>query len=257
MITKVQSGSYQGLDYDVFNMTAKSGFQVTVTNVGCTIMKIMVPDRNGKLADVALGFDTVEEYIDDIRGRHFGAIIGRVANRVKDSKFTLQGKEISVTPNRPDGGSLHGGWVGFDMKAFASAIGSYNGHEALFFYYTSPDGEEGYPGNLNLRTVYYITDDGELFINYTATTDQTTACNITNHSYFNLKGHDCAQTIEDHIVTIKSDFYTKEMEGLYSTGEIVSIKGTPFDFNQEHTVSERINEEHDDLKLAGGYDLNF
>lgn len=253
MITLLQSGSYKGKDYVVYQMTS-GAFQAQVTNIGCAIMQLRVPDRSGVPADVVLGYDTVEEYID--QPKYFGAVIGRVGNRIKNSRFSIDGKSYAVTPTHPDGTSLHGGLYGFDTKAFAHAVGAYQGHEALHFYYTSADGEEGYPGNLTLQVTYWLTESGDLGLHYTATTDQATMCNITNHSFFNLLGEG-GGSIEGHTLWLDAGHYTDCDAGLNTTGEIKSVRGTALDFSVPTPIGARIDEDLDILRYGKGYDLNY
>jgi len=226
MITRICAGSYKGLEYGVYKVEA-GAYSMTVTNVGCAVMTLHAPDRDGRLADVVLGYDTVEEYID--KPKFFGAVIGRVGNRIRNAAFQLDGKTYHVAPTSPDGTSLHGGPQGFDKKAFSAQIGTYAGREALIFHYLSPDGEEGYPGNLNLTVIYTLSEDGALTMKYIATTDKPTLCNITNHSFFNLGGHDSG-TILDNVLTLSAKYYTVCDKSLNTTGEIAPVAGTALDF---------------------------
>ena len=253
MISKLFSGSYKGKDYEVYEI--KSGkYSMTVTNIGCAIMTFNAPDKNGNVADVVLGYDSVEEYID--KPKYFGAVIGRVGNRIRSSKFELDGEEYNVTPTAPDGTSLHGGIYGFDTKAFSVSVGEHDGKEALIMNYLSADGEEGYPGNLNLTVVYSLSEDGALLLKYIATTDKPTLCNITNHSFFNLKGHNTGDIL-DHVAQINADWFTPVDSSLNTNGTIASVKGTALDFAQPQRVGDRIDADEEPMKLAGGYDHNY
>ncbi len=253
MISRLFGGTYKGKDYSVYEFTAGK-YSMTVTNIGCAIMTFNAPDSKGNTADVVLGYDSVEEYIDD--PKYFGAVIGRVGNRIRNSRFTLDGAEYSVTPTSDDGTSLHGGVYGFDTKAFSTAIGEHQGKEALIFNYLSPHGEEGYPGNLNLTVIYSLCEDGSLFIKYIATTDMPTLCNITNHSFFNLKGHDGGE-ITGHHLKLNAGWYTPVDATLNTDGQIASVKGTALDFSTMTRLGDRIDADEEPIRLAGGYDHNY
>ncbi|MGI5899510.1 MAG: aldose epimerase family protein [Christensenellales bacterium] len=253
MITRLFGGTYKDKDYSVYEVTAGK-YSMTVTNIGCAIMTFNAPGKDGNVSDVVLGYDSVEEYIDN--PKYFGAVIGRVGNRIRNSRFVLDGKEYSVTPTSGDGTSLHGGVYGFDTKAFSTSVGLHEGKEALIFSYMSPDGEEGYPGNLNLTVIYSLGEDGSLLIKYIATTDKPTLCNITNHSFFNLKGHDGGE-ITDHHVQINADWFTPVDSTLNTDGQIISVKGTALDFTTMTRLGDRIDADEEPLRLAGGYDHNY
>jgi aldose 1-epimerase len=211
-----------------------------------------VPDKSGKLGDIVLGFDNVSgyqspEYVKS--GPYFGALIGRYGNRIKGGKFTLDGKEYKLaTNNGPN--HLHGGVKGFDKVVWQAQPGSSADGQNLTLTYTSKDGEEGYPGNLQVQVVYTLTNDDALRIDYTATTDKATPVNLTNHSYFNLN-HGTTKDVLNHQVTLNADRYTVVDAGLIPTGELRPVKGTPFDFTTPHTIGERIGQ------VEGGYDHNW
>lgn len=254
MIKLIKSGVYKGKDWVVYEVTNDLGMSVTVTNIGCCIMTLNVPDKNGKIDDIVLGYDTVEEYLD--KPNYFGAVIGRVGNRIKDGHFMIDGREYDVTLTAPNV-SLHGGKEGFDVRAFTHCIGKYNGYEALIFNYTSIDGEEGYPGDLSLKVVYCLTDDGELILNYTATTTDATPINITNHSFFNLAGHTSGECT-DNIMWINADYFTDTDEDQNTNGAILPVWNTPLDFNEPTVIGERIDDEScQAIKLGKGYDHNY
>ncbi|HUS36550.1 MAG TPA: aldose epimerase family protein [Verrucomicrobiae bacterium] len=231
----------------LYTLKNSKGMTVKVTDYGLIITEILVPDRNGKTGDVVLGFDNLEQYL---KGHpFFGAIAGRYANRIAKAKFSLDGKEYTLAANNGKN-HLHGGKVGFDKKLWAAEqLQSIPDRTAIAFKYTSKDGEEGYPGNLALTVVYTLTDDNELIIDYSATTDKKTVINVTNHSYFNLAG---SGDVLEHELQIEADQYTPVDSELIPTGEIASVKGTALDFTSPHKIGERIEKTG-----LGGYDHNF
>jgi len=246
-ITKEAFGKTpDGQEAFLFTLTNKSGMQAKITNYGGTIISLMVPDANNNFADVVLGFDNLDDYIKD--NPFFGCIVGRYANRIANGKFKLDDVEYNLAIN--DGpNSLHGGLKGFDKVVWqVQELMSEDG-PALKLTYTSPDGEEGYPGNLKCSVTYTLTNSNELRIDYYAVTDKTTVINLTNHSYFNLKGYDTPDMLEQ-LLYINADNYTVDDENLIPTGEIESVKDTPLDFTCEMPIGSRIEE-------VGGYDLNY
>jgi aldose 1-epimerase len=217
---------------------------IKITNWGGIVTHLLVPDASGKLDDIVLGFDTLEPYLS--RHPYFGALIGRYGNRIGKAQFTLAGKQYKLSANEGKN-QLHGGFTGFDMVAWeAEELPSGDG---LKLTYLSQDGEEGYPGNLACTVQYVFNDKDELSIEYTATTDKPTVVNLTNHSYFNLKGAGNGDIL-DHSVTIKADKYTLVDAEQIPTGELKAVKGSVMDFNQPRVISEGIAE-------AGGYDHNY
>ena len=240
-----------GTPVTAYTLLNKNGVKAKVITYGGIVTELHAPDREGKFADVVLGFDTLKGYLDG--HPYFGAITGRVANRIKDAKFTLDGKEYTV--GKPNDGphSLHGGKSGFDKKVWKGEPSLTPNGPALKLTYTSKDGEEGYPGTLSCTVTYTLTNDNALRIDYLATTDKPTVANITNHSYFNLAGHNSG-TILDHIVRLVADKYTPGDDTLLPTGAIAPVAGTPFDFTKPTAIGERIKE----IKATPvGYDLNY
>jgi aldose 1-epimerase len=236
-----------------FTLTNSSGAVVKLISRGATIKEWHVPDKNGESADVVFGFDDIAGYESPANG-YFGTIAGRVANRIAGGKFSLDGKDYTLAVN--DGpNALHGGIkrsfdkVVWNGKPFESEDG-----EGVVFTYTSPDGEEGYPGTLNAKVIYTLTDKDELRIDYEATTDKATPINLTNHAYFNLSGAG-SPTINNHELMLKADHYTPVDSTLIPTGEIAPVAGTPFDFREFHAIGERV----DQLGTGegAGYDHNF
>lgn len=246
-ISKVKFGELNGEVIYAYTLTNKSGFSVEILNFGGIIRKIIY-----KNTDVVLGRDTLEEYINN--EGYFGALIGRNSNRIKDSKFVFGGKEYKLYAN--DGkNNLHGGKTGFDKKIWD--VKEIDGDEpALVLSYISPDGEEGFGGNLNVEVTYTVTEDNSIIIQYSGIADCDTVFNMTNHSYFNLNGHNSG-SIEKHSLWINSDFYTPNSEECIPTGEILSVKNTPFDFNVEGVLSDRFNSGYPQIEMFGGFDHNF
>jgi aldose 1-epimerase len=240
-----------GIGIDQYILSNAAGMTAKIITYGAILTELDVPDRNGKLDDVVLGFDNLKDYLE--RNPHFGAIVGRVANRIAKGKFTLDGKEYTLALNNGPH-SLHGGLKGFDKQIWrAEAKPTPNG-AAVELHYVSKDGEEGYPGNLRVTVVYTLTNDNALRLDYTAQTDKTTPVNLTNHTYFNLAGAKSGDIL-DHEVMIAADKYTPTDDTLIPTGEIKPVKDTPLDF----TTPQRIGARIDQLKSypGGGYDHNF
>jgi aldose 1-epimerase len=204
------------------------------------------------MADVVLGFDHLDDYLGN--DPFFGALVGRYANRIDKARFTLDGVEYKLAKNDGEN-SLHGGLKGFDKKAWKAREPSKD-HPALELTYLSKDGEEGYPGNLNVKVVYTLTDSNELRIDYTATTDKNTVLNLTNHSYFNLAGQGSGDVLK-HVLMINADRFTPIDAALTPTGELRSVAGTPLDFRKPTAIGARIDDDNEQLKFGKGYDHNF
>jgi aldose 1-epimerase len=240
-----------GQDVDLYVLTNANGMKVKIITYGGIITEIWAPDKNGKLADVVLGHDNLKGYLDG--HPYFGAIVGRVANRVAKGKFTLDGKEYSLAVNNGPN-SLHGGKKGFDKVVWKVKQSKQDeGKPVLDLEYVSKDGEEGYPGELKVNVRYELTDANQLTIGYSATTDKATPVNLTNHSYFNLAGHDAGDILGQEL-QINADKYTPTDDTLIPTGKIEPVKGTPFDFIKPAKIGAHIKE----LKgEPGGYDLNY
>ncbi|WP_460614487.1 aldose epimerase family protein [Hymenobacter seoulensis] len=240
----------EGTEVQLYTLTNAHGLKVSITNYGGTITSLMVPDKAGKLGDVVLGFDQVSGYQSPEflkSGPYFGALIGRYGNRIAKGQFTLDGKQYTLAKNNGEN-TLHGGKKGFDKVVWQAEPGTSAEGQTLTLTYLSKDGEEGYPGNLNVTVVYTLTADDALKIDYSATTDKATPVNLTNHAYFNLSG---GNDVLGHQVTIPADRYTVVDAGLIPTGELRPVKGTPFDFTTPHTIGERIGQ------VPGGYDHNW
>jgi aldose 1-epimerase len=243
----------EGTPVNLYTLRNAKGMKVAITNYGGIVVSIEVPDRSGKPGDVVLGFDSLDGYL----GKHpyFGAIVGRYANRIAKARFTLDGKEYKLAANDGEN-ALHGGLRGFDKVVWQANEFAEMGRRGIVLTYLSRDGEEGYPGNLSVTVRYTLTDDNELNIEYSATTDKTTILNLTNHSYFNLAGQGAGDVL-GHEVTINADRFTAVDATLIPTGELRFVKGTPFDFSTPTTIGARINADDEQIKLGGGYDHNF
>ncbi len=231
----------------LFTLKNKNGVEIRITNYGGIVTAIIVPDKNGEFDDIALGFNNLESYIAG--HPYFGAIVGRCANRIAEGKFTLNGKTYQLAANNGPN-HLHGGIEGFDKKVWEADDAAGPDSVSVILTYHSPDGEEGYPGNLDTRVIYTLNNDNELIINYEARTDQSTPINVTHHSYFNLAGEGKGD-IYSHLLTIDADRYTVVNENLIPTGELRPVDNTPMDFREAHTIGERIN------LVKGGYDHNY
>jgi aldose 1-epimerase len=252
---KVQKQSFgktaDGTAVDLFVLTNASGATAKVMSYGVTITELHVPDRNGKLGDVVLGHDTLQDYLAG--HPFFGCICGRVANRIAKGKFTLGGKEYTLHVNNGPN-SLHGGKKGFDKYVWKpEPVQSADG-AAVKFSHTSPDGDEGYPGTLSVTVTYTLTNQNELKIDYTATTDKATPVNLTNHSYFNLAGAGSGDIL-GHELMLAADRYTPTDETLIPTGELKPVRGTPLDFTTPTPIGARITQLP--AFTGGGYDHNF
>jgi aldose 1-epimerase len=240
-----------GVAVDQYNLTNSTGTTARIITYGAILTELDVPDRDGKLGDVVLGFDNLKDYLE--KNPFFGAIAGRVANRIAKGKFTLDGKEYKLAVNNGPN-ALHGGLKGFDKVVWKTEPEEVRDGAAVKLTYVSKDGEEGYPGNLTATVVYTLTNDNALRIDYTATTDKATPVNLTNHTYFNLAGAK-SEDILDHELMIAADKYTPADDTLIPTGEIKPVKNTPIDFTKPRRIGERIDQLKD--YPGGGYDHNF
>ncbi|MBL4675139.1 MAG: galactose mutarotase [Mucilaginibacter sp.] len=240
-----------GKQTHLYILKNKNGVEAAVTNYGGRIVSLLVPDKDGKLTDVVLGFESVDGFINS-KEPYYGATIGRYGNRIAKGKFKLDGKDYTLATNNGVN-ALHGGHPGFqevvwDAKQIDSAT--------LELSYLAKDMEGGFPGNLNVKVIYQITDDNSMKVSYSATTDKNTVVNLTNHAFFNLNG-ESSGTILDHLVQIHADDYTPVDSTLIPTGKIEAVAGTPFDFTKPTKIGDRINQENEQLKDGKGYDHNF
>jgi aldose 1-epimerase len=246
-----------GRQTHLYTLENARGFRADISDFGGIVVNLFVPDKNGRLADVSLGFDNAPQYLKE--SPYFGALIGRYGNRIASGQFTLDGQTYTLATNNAPGGipcSLHGGKVGFDKVLWTAQPTVRDGNPTLVLTYVSRDGEEGYPGNLTAEVTYTVTPQNELRIDYQATTDRATPVNLTNHTYFNLQGEG-EGTVLDHVLTLRASRTTPVNAGLIPTGEIVPVAGTPLDFTSPHAIGERIGAENEQLHFAGGYDHNW
>src|SRR5512133_3730978 len=237
---------------ETFTLANERGMEVRFIAYGGIIVSVRVPDRNGVFADVTPGYDSLEAYEQD--GRYFGALIGRYANRIGGARFSLDGVEYALTPNER-GNQLHGGPGGFHRVTWRVAPFR-NPRAGAVLSHRSDDGDQGFPGTLDVRVTYRLTQANELIVDYEAATDAPTPLTMTQHAYFNLAGHD-AGNICDHELTLFATHFTPVDAELIPTGEVRSVAGTPFDFTTPHRIGDRIEERDEQLRVGYGYDHNF
>jgi aldose 1-epimerase len=246
-------GKVDGKSVALYTLTNDSGMEMSVTEYGGIVTSFFAPDRTGKMDDIVLGYDNVEGYVKN--NPFFGAIIGRYGNRIGKARFSLGGKEYSLSVN--DGPNcLHGGAKGFDKVVWNSREIQRNDAVGVEFTYISKDGEQGFPGNLNATVVYWLTNKNEFAIEYAAATDKETVVNMTQHNYWNLSGENSGDILS-HELTIYADTYTPGDAGLIPTGELASIKGTPMDFTRPTMIGARIGADFEPLRFGKGYDHNW
>jgi aldose 1-epimerase len=238
-------GTHDGKAVKLYTITSSQGLVLKATNYGAIITELHVPDAKGEMADIVQGFDTLDEYVKS--SPYFGATIGRVVNRIKNAKFQFEGKNYTLAANDPPN-HLHGGKKGWDKVVWNADTQLSGAGPQIIFTYTSPDGEEGYPGKVEAKVVYTLTNENELKVEMSATTDKATLINMAHHTYWNLAGH-ASGTITDHELTLMADKYTPA-PGLVPTGEVKDVQGTPFDFTQAKLIGK-------DLEAAGGNPVGF
>lgn len=253
--TKVSSADFKGVvegdSVNFYVLTNANGLEVTFTNYGQRLVSLYVPDKNGKFEDIVLGYATLDNYLNSPRS-FFGSIVGRYGNRIAKGSFSIGDATYSLAKNDNEN-HLHGGEKGFESVVWNVDKATSNSIE---FSRVSPDMEEGYPGNLDIKVSYVLTNDNELKINYKATTDEPTVVNLTHHSFFNLKGEGNGN-VNDHVLMINADNYTPIDAGLIPTGEIDKVANTPFDFTKPKAIATDIDADFEQLKLGNGYDHNF
>jgi aldose 1-epimerase len=251
-IARQPFGTVDGAPVELYTLRNAHGVEAQISNYGGIVTSLRVPDRNGRIDDVVLGYDDLAGYLRDTP--YFGALIGRYGNRIAKGRFALNGQTFQLaTNNYPN--ALHGGLKGFDKRVWQATPRTTPQGQALELRYVSRDGEEGYPGTLTVLAVYTLTKDNALRLDYTATTDKDTVLNLTQHSYFNLAGQG-AGDILGHVVMISADRYNPVDSTLIPTG-IASVDGTPFDFRKPTAIGARINQENEQLKFGKGYDHNW
>lgn len=236
---------------DLYTLKNKNGITTQITNYGGRVVNLWVPDKDGNFDDIVLGYETIDGYLNS-NDVYFGAIIGRYGNRIAKGEFILNDSVYKLATNNGEN-HLHGGTNGFNNVVWDAKQLS---DSELELTYLSKDGEEGYPGNLNVKVIYSLTDDDELAIKYEATTDKATPVNLTHHSYFNLLGAGMG-TINNHLIQINASHFTPIDKGLIPTGELKHVKNTPFDFTKPTEIGKRVNDDFDQIKLGLGYDHNF
>jgi len=236
----------------LYTLKNKAGTTVKITNYGAIVTSIITADRKGNMADIALGYNDVSGYMNAVDKPYFGAIVGRYGNRIAKGKFSIDGKEYKLAVNNGEN-HLHGGVIGFDKVVWDAKIDNPN---SITLHYLAKDGEEGYPGNLDINVTYTLTEANELKIDYLATTDQKTPVNLTNHTYFNLKGEG-EGTILGHELMIKAKGFTPVDRGLIPTGKITPVSGTPFDFTTAKAIGRDVVKKDQQLEYGLGYDHNW
>jgi len=252
-VAKEAPALIDGKPVDIYKLSNGHGIEVRAMSYGGIILELRAPDKNGKSDDIVLGFDNLDQYTTN--NPHFGGIIGRYANRIANGTFTLDGVKYALPKNNGPN-TLHGGLRGFD-KVFWQASSFQNHHGVgVVFKYTSKDGEEGFPGNLQATVTYTLTEKNELIFDYEATTDKATPINFTQHTYCNLAGEGTGNIL-GHVLTLNADHFTPTDGTLIPTGEIRSVQGTPLDFSKPVAIGARINDKYEPLVLANGYDHNF
>lgn len=250
-ITKVHFGSLEnGQQVEAYTLTNANGMQLEILSYGGIISKLLVPNRAGKLENIVLGFSSLEAY--QHQSPYFGAIVGRFANRIAKGKFNLEGKEYTLAVNNGTN-HLHGGIVGLDKVIWQIEMNTSSKGPSLLLSYFSPDGEEGYPGNVHFKVNYTLTHENNLEIDFEASCDRPTIINLTQHSYFNLAGN-LNQQIHDYRLQVDADYFLPVNEEMIPTGELKSVQDTPFDFRKGKSIGEEIDKDDLQLKLGAGFD---
>jgi len=242
-----------GTSVQLFTLTNLNGVTAQITNYGGIITALNVPDKNGNSEDVVLGFYTLEEYLK--KSPHFGCLVGRFGNRIANGKFTLDGVEYQMAINNGPN-HLHGGLIGFDKKVWTPEMITEENSASLKLTYLSPDGEENYPGNLNVEAVYMLNDDNELVLTFKATTNKKTVLNLTHHSYFNLKGHGKGDILDHEIQFNSMEFVPIDSTSI-PLGPLMNVSNTPFDFLQPKPIGQDIEADDEQIRNGGGYDHSF
>ncbi|MCB0284123.1 MAG: galactose mutarotase [Calditrichaeota bacterium] len=252
-ISKEKFAELDGKTVDIYTLTNNNNFELKVITYGGIVTSFKMPDREGKLNDVVLGYNSLDDYIKE--NPYFGSTIGRYGNRIANGKFTLDGREYTLAQNNGPN-SLHGGVKGFDKVIWEATPVTGKDSVSLKLHYLAKDGEEGFPGNLDATVTYTLTDKNTFRIDYHATTDKATVVNLTHHAYWNFAGEG-NRNILDHELMLNADAYTPVDSTLIPTGEIATVEGTPMDFRTTTAIGARINDNFQQLKFAGGYDHNW
>ena len=245
--------TYNGAPTALYTLTNKAGMEVCITNFGGRIVSMMVPDRDGKLRDVVLGFDKVSDYFPENNASDFGAAIGRYANRINQGRITIDGETYQL-PQNNFGHCLHGGPTGWQYQVYEMVEADATHLKLKRF---SPDGDNNFPGNVTAYVTYTLTEDNKLDIQYQATTDKATVVNMTNHSYFNLAGAPDTHRVVDDILYVNASNYTPVDETYMTTGEILPVAGTPFDYTTAHLISDNITKDDEQIRFGNGFDHNW
>jgi aldose 1-epimerase len=257
-IVKQPFGNVGGTPVELYTLTNAHGVEMKVTTYGGIVTSLKVPDKAGVMGDIVLGFNNVGGYTNAAYGKanpYFGAIIGRYGNRIGGAKFTVDGTKCTLAANNGPN-NLHGGPTGFHTRIWTAKEVKGQGSAGVELTYTSKDGEEGFPGNLAVTVTYTLTDNNEFKVDYKATTDKVTVCNLTQHSYFNLSGEGSGDILGTEI-TLPCSKYTPVDQTLITTGELADVAGTPFDFRTATAIGARVNEDNQQLKYGKGYDHNW
>lgn len=242
-----------GKEVKEYTIENANGMSFSAIELGAIIRRVFAKDKNGELADVVLGYDSVQDYEKD--DTYLGAVVGRYANRIGNAAFMLDGVEYKLDGN-DNGNHLHGGFNGYDKRVWASESFEDEKGAGVKFMLLSEDGDQGYPGKLEITVKYTLTNSDELVIEYTGMSDKNTICNLTNHSYFNLAGHNSGDTLKQ-LVWINSDYVTEADEASITTGKLIEVKGTPMDFTSETAIGDRIDADYYQTKFGLGYDHNW
>src|SRR5262245_52388695 len=253
-VTRAPFGALpEGDSVEIFAFSNTNGVEVRAIGFGATIVSIRTPDRGGRVDDIVLGFDGIDDYLT--KGRYFGSIVGRYGNRIAGGRFTIDGSTFQVTVNN-GANHLHGGVKGFDRVIWTGSPFEHDEASGVRFTYTSPDGEEGYPGTVSASVTYTLTARSELVLDYAATTDKATPINLTNHSYFNLAGRNRGDIL-GHRLALHAGHYLPTDASQIPTGDIASVAATPFDFRTLTAIGERIGADHEQIRRGHGYDHTF
>jgi aldose 1-epimerase len=252
-IIKEPFGEFEGEKVDIYTLKNANQVEIKITSYGGIVTSIKVPDKNGKIDDVALGYNNLQDYIEN--NPYFGAVIGRYGNRIRNAKFTLGGEEYTLAKNDGEN-SLHGGLKGFDKVLWDAEPVIGEDSQSLKLTYLSRDGEEGFPGNLKVTVTYTLADDNSFRIDYSATTDKPTVVNLTNHTYWNFAGEGAGDILR-HELMLNADSFTPVDQGLITTGEIRPVENTVMDFRKPTAIGDRIDSDDEQLKFGKGYDHNW